>query len=138
MNKLDIRQYNSDWKGLWYNKETHRYSSAVFNVSDLRDFKGNFRFIAMKNSYHKEGDNRPNMVFKISGVAADDANCEMMELAKSDRATEEVFTRAQVMDIIRGTHYATLYGSDYMDILPEDYASPQMAYILDDEIVENE
>lgn len=60
------------WEGLWWHPEYARYSSAVFNLAQIKKFKGGARLVMMKNKYFNNGENkRPNYVFSIM-----DANCE--------------------------------------------------------------
>lgn len=69
--RVNIRDFTTDYEALWYNPECHRYSSRVFSVSDLRDYKGNVRFVMVKNRAHKSGDNRPSFLFSIRGTNAE-------------------------------------------------------------------
>lgn len=66
-NKLEpFDEKRTRLEGLWYNRQLHRYSSRVINLSELKDFKGNVRLMVMKNHFYNNGKNgRPNYLFSI-------------------------------------------------------------------------
>lgn len=72
---INIANRETNFQGLWYHKDEHRYTSAVILGSSLKNLKGKFRIVMYKNKYHNEGDNRPSYNIKFCGVDADDI-CE--------------------------------------------------------------
>lgn len=73
-NKISIRDTTTDYIGMWYHSDEHRYTSASYNMANLRDYKGNIRFVMYKNTWHKKGDNRPSYRIRIAGSNAEDAH----------------------------------------------------------------
>ena len=64
----------SEWEGLWYHADSHCYTSASFNLSEIKQFKGNIRFRVVKNRFFNGGENgRPNYAFRIESVDSEDA-----------------------------------------------------------------
>lgn len=121
--KINIQDKAGKWEGLWYHPESHSYTSSVFNVNSLRDYKGNFQIIARKNRLHKDGDNKPNMIFMVCG--SDYANAKDLEFEEMDNEPpkeerkERLYTEDEVYQIIHGME--EYYGLSYGNNLIEDY-----------------
>lgn len=73
-NKISIRDITTDYIGMWYHSDEHRYTSASYNLANLRDYKGNVRFFMYKNLWHKKGDNRPSFSIRIAGSNAENVH----------------------------------------------------------------
>ena len=118
-NKLEpIEGKRSGWQGLWYQKEWHCFSSAVFNLAQLKKYKGNIRLKVVKNRFYKDGENRPNYVFCIM-----DANGpKVIDLDVEDipeEPTERLYTHDEVQYAIdRAVSDAR---SGYYDNIVSDY-----------------
>lgn len=62
----------TSWEGLWYHPENTGFSSAVLNLSKLKEFKGPVRIYVRKNKYYNHGENgRPNYLFCIKDAKGD-------------------------------------------------------------------
>ena len=84
-NKLEpIAGKQSKWQGLWYQKNLHCFSSAVINLAELKKFKGNIRIKVVKNSFYKDGENRPNYVFTI--IDANDAKATDIQIENANHS----------------------------------------------------
>ena len=90
MGKLEpIENKRTAWQGLWFDHSTNRYSSAAFNLSDLKKFKGSVRLIIRKNKFYENGKNgRPNYVFMLIDSKAEDAKVlEFEDIQKEEQPT---------------------------------------------------
>ena len=67
MRKVSIRDRRTEFEGLWYHEDEHRYTSRYFNVNALRDYKGTVQLVMYKNKFHKKGDGRPSFQFSLMG-----------------------------------------------------------------------
>lgn len=117
--KINIQDRVGKWEGLWYHPESHSYTSSVFNVNSLRDYKGNFQIIARRNRLHKDGDNKPNMIFMVCG--SDYPNTKDLEFEEpiEESPKERLYTEDEVYKIIHGME--EYYGLSYGNNLIEDY-----------------
>ena len=135
--KQDFVQKQTQWEGLWYHPELHKFTSAAFNLAALREFKGAVRLVVCKNRYYNNGENgRPNYSFTIRDCKADNArDLEVTDIETGryayfddedevyrDEDGARLYTGEEVRKIINGTHADARYGiCDPYDILPEDF-----------------
>ncbi len=112
--------------GLWWHPEYSSYSSQVFSLASLREFKGNVRVVMRKNKAYKQGSNRPNFIAVIADSKTVDAMAIGVEdIDDSDDDEIEVYTAEQVRAIINGAYSDCKYGfSDPYDTLPTDFCTP--------------
>lgn len=62
----------TNWVGLWWHPECNAFTSAVFDLSELRKFKGKVRLQMRKNKFYNGGENnRPNYNFCLRDASAD-------------------------------------------------------------------
>lgn len=121
------------WEGLWWHPEYGGFSSAVINLSKLKQFKGNVRLYVRKNKFFNNGENgRPNYhfcikdansdVFTVLDVEDDMPDCYLEDGHYYDGVGNRLYTKDEVRRIINGTFDAVGYGtSDPYDILPSDF-----------------
>ena len=76
------------WEGLWYHPESHNYTSAAINLSQLKKFKGSVRLIMIKNKFKKSA-NAPNYLFRIQDTQAD-ANANEMNVVIQDGSLDKI------------------------------------------------
>lgn len=60
------------YQGLWYDSVGHCFKSAVINLAQIKQFKGNIVLRVVKNKYFEGGKNgRPNYLFSIIDAKSD-------------------------------------------------------------------
>lgn len=131
MGKLEpFENHRTNWMGLWYHADTHKYSSATLNLADLRKFKGNFKMLVCKNRNYVDGGNRPNYVFCLCDSNYDTVNPKGFEVqeiqidCETEYQTsdgERLYTRDEVMRCINGAIRDARNGYDVGDVIVEDY-----------------
>ena len=127
--KLNINNRETDFQGLWYQKDEHRYTSAVIDAASLKNLKGNFKIVMYKNKFHVDGDNKPQYNIKFRGIDADnicinklkfineicniDDDITLIEAIK-EYTGKRVYTEDEVYRIIHGMQieYGLNYGND--------------------------
>lgn len=132
LNKFEGKE--TKWEGLWYNPEWHSYSSAVINLSALKEFKGQVRLVVRKNRFYNKGENnRPNYIFSIKDSQLSEFKDIEVKEAEENRKPyyderedayytedgERLFTKSEVIKVMDGANYDGLRGYD--DILVSDY-----------------
>lgn len=125
----------TSWSGLWWHKEYNGFSSAAFNLSVLKKFKGTVRLYVRKNKYYNGGENgRPNYVFCLKDANSNtltqfDVEDEPKRCYYSpedecyyDEDGNRLYTGGDVRSIINGTVDDVKYGiTDPYDITPSDF-----------------
>lgn len=76
------------WEGLWYHPESHNYTSAAINLSQLKKFKGSVRLIMIKNR-SKKSANAPNYLFRVQDAQAD-ANANEINVVIQDGSLDKI------------------------------------------------
>lgn len=137
MAKLEVFDgKQTNWCGLWWNRDTNSFKSQAINLSELRKFKGKVRLIVRKNKYFNNGENnRPNYNFVLRDADSDtevELKVEDIDDMKApyckdglyyDGDGNRLYTRDEARAIINGTFRDVHFGiSDPYDILPEDFA----------------
>ena len=119
-----IKSKMTDWQGLWYHPELHYYTSAVFDLSELRKYKGKVRIRVVKNKFYNKGKNgRPYYVFTIADASSENA----LELQITDHDFEEkceeerLYTRDEVQYAINRAAEDGIRGYGPGDNIVEDY-----------------
>ena len=119
MNTFDKKQTN--WEGLWYQKNGQYFQSAVIDLSKLKDFKGTVRLFVRKNKFYNNGENsRPNYVFCIRDAKSDYAEEIEIEDIEND-SDERLYTEEEVRRCIHGACEDGRRGYDPYDCIIEDY-----------------
>lgn len=101
--------------GLWYQKSEKTYVSEPLNLSNLKEFKGNCRFIIYKNRWHQKNDNRPDHVLYIYDTES--ANKKVFDI--EDENSEFKYTKEEVKKCIDDATRDALNG--YTDNIVADY-----------------
>lgn len=108
-----FEQKRTNWMGLWYDEKTRNYKSQAIKLSDLREFKGNVRIIAMKNRYFEKDSNKPNMVFMIA-----DSNATAPDIHVEDILKGYIKTETAIEIALQGIR-DSIYGFSYDDLSVE-------------------
>lgn len=78
------------YQGLWYHPEQHAYTSTVFSMAGLRQFKGPVSLRIIKNRYYNGGENgRPNYLFSIRD--ANYADARELEVEDIDEEDDDAY-----------------------------------------------
>lgn len=116
MSKLKVFDgLKSEWGGLWYHPESRIYTSQVFSLANLRQFKGSIQILLAKNKFYKKGTNRPEFQFCI---------------------TNSDYTKAQDIELVEDEPYIKL--SDAVEIARNILSDYEYGYSMDDLVVEVE
>lgn len=122
----------TNWEGLWWHPEYNGYSSASFNLSQLKKFKGVIRIYVRKNKFFERGTSRPNYHFCIKASnsnSADDLKVKdeisepyLEDGIYYDKDGSRLYTEDEIRAIINGTVQDVKNGiTDPYDILPSDF-----------------
>lgn len=111
----------TNWIGVWRDRSTNMYSSAVFNLSALKEFKGPVRIYMVPNSYKKQqAENAPTHVLKIQGANPEGEVPEVDVYGfHDDKEVRNLIERT--IDLCRNLWYFGQNGEDAVtvdDILP--------------------
>jgi len=128
MKTFDRKQTN--WEGLWWQSDCHYFKSAVFNLSELKQFEGAVRIYVRKNRFFNNGENnRPNYCFCIRDANSEISHeLEILELEDeisedkdffTDDDGNRLYTEEEVYKVIHGMEID--YGLSYGNNLIEDY-----------------
>ena len=114
-------QKRTKWEGLWYHNDTHYYSSAAINLSQLKKFKGTVRIFARKNRWYNDGENgRPNMVFTICDSDAENPReIEVEGISRKSRSDTrgKLFTYDEIKRLVEEAAYSGAENGDgWVDI----------------------
>ena len=119
MDTFDRKQTN--WEGLWYQKNGQYFQSAVIDLSKLKDFKGTVRVFVRKNKFYNNGENsRPNYVFCIRDAKSDFEHEIEIEDIEND-SDERLYTEEEVRRCIHGACEDGRHGYEPYDLLISDY-----------------
>lgn len=105
----------TDWEGLWYHPESNVYSSKVFSLATLREFKGNVQIIVIKNKYYKKGTNRPSFEFLIQ----DSSWSKSQEFELSEDSDDLYINLSDAIEIARNMIYDAESGYSTDDLVVE-------------------
>lgn len=137
---IDGKQTN--WTGLWYHAEYGGFSSAAFDLSELKKFKGKVRLYVRKNKFYSRDTDRPNYNFCLKDAKSEtfdniwvvedgfepDAVAQRIFEDKDDSEIAEIieralgvklYTRDEAQIAVNGATRSALNG--YTDNLVEDY-----------------
>lgn len=119
MDTFDRKQTN--WEGLWYQKNGQYFQSVAIDISELKKFKGVVRLFVRKNKFYNNGENgRPNYVFCIRDAKSDLAEDIEIEDIKGTN-NERLYTEEEVRRCIHGACRDGRNGYDPYDLLISDY-----------------
>lgn len=106
----------TEWIGLWEQNEGHNSFSSSFSLKNLRDYKGNVRFILKENPSYEEGLRRPRYLLAIvpSDTARKDLQVESDE-SDDDADIEYVVRVSDVKRIMKDEIYDVENGVCYAD-----------------------
>ena len=134
------------YQGLWYDSANHCFQSAVINLSQIKQFKGNIVVRVVKNKYFEGGKNgRPNYLFSLIDAKSESARSLEIDEIDGESAKdnlyeingkcgvfvpleevnpgdcERLYTRAETQKAINGAACAVGGDGYYGEYLVEDF-----------------